>query len=366
MQKLKYGAGSVSLRRKKRKDGTERRYYQGRIYIDGRQVSVYGNTQNECLQKLKTLYAEKQKTQTDAARRTRGLKDGVLQPTTYSDWLDEWIELFKLGKLKPDYLREFKTRVETVRAVFGNKALKDIGALDIQRYVSTLPRANSTVKIFDILNGSLQKAEDVGIIARNPCRALERPTYDKERRRAYELSEQSAMLETLGAKYGAVFFFLCCTGLRVGEFLALSPNDIDFGRHTINVRASVSLKTGHIGKTKTAAAVRKVYFVDDLFKVFDVNTLGGYSYNGIKKAFSKAISKLGFDGISATHSCRHTYASLLAGVGVPGKVIQNQLGHASITTTFDVYTDILAAGESSIYKYIESLKSTLICTLVLI
>ena len=58
MQKLKYGAGSISRRQRKRKDGTYRRYYQGRIYRNGKQVTVYGNTQAECLTKLKALHEE--------------------------------------------------------------------------------------------------------------------------------------------------------------------------------------------------------------------------------------------------------------------------------------------------------------------
>lgn len=366
MQKLKYGAGSISLRRIKRKDGIERRFYQGRIYINGKQVSVYGNTQKECLKKLKKLYEDKQKGQAALPRRMAESKAATLR-RTYSDWLDEWAALFKYGKLKPDYLREFKNRVETVRAALGGIALSDMSALEIQRYVNSLPRRNSTVKIFDVINGSLQKAEDVGVIKRNPCRATERPTYDKQSRRAFELTEQAAMFEALDDKYKAVFYFLCCTGLRIGEFLALTPDDVDFNRQTINVRSTMSLKTGKAGTPKTAAAVRKVFFNGELFTKFDVETLGSYSYSGIKKAFSKVISKLSLKGISVTHSCRHTYASLLAGVGVPGKVIQKQLGHASITTTFDVYTDILAAGgESPIYLYIEGLKNTLIRTLVLI
>jgi integrase len=46
------------------------------------------------------------------------------------------------------------------------------------------------------------------------------------------------------------------------------------------------------------------------------------------------------------------------------KVIQNQMGHASMSTTMDIYTDILLNGKSPILDYIRALKSTLISTLV--
>lgn len=210
----------------------------------------------------------------------------------------------------------------------------------------------------------MQKAEDFGIIKHNPCRAIERPTYEKQKRRAFELAEQTEILAKLGERYAKVFYFLCCTGLRIGEFLALERCDVDFERHYIRVDSSRSLKTGEEGKTKTAAGVRKVYFADDLFEVFGVDALGTFTYNGVKKAFRKAFTALKLEGISVTHSCRHTFASMLYAVKVSDKIIQLQMGHAAVSTTMDVYTDILLQGESPIYGYIRKLKSTLNGTLL--
>lgn len=357
MQKLKYGAGSVSLRQIKRKDGSIRRYYQGRIYIEGKQICVYAKTQSEVLGKLKKLREQKKKPTA---------KGRAEAPLLYGEWLTEWASLFKIGKLRADYKAEFLKRVDTVRRQFGDVRLRDLTAIELQKYISSLPRANTAVKIFDVINGSLQKAEDVGLISKNPCRALERPTYQKQRRRAFEADEQVAMLNALDGKHKEAFFFLCCTGLRVGEFLALDKSKVDFERHIITVSESQSLKSGKNGATKTSAGIRKVYFTDELFNTFDIELLGCFTYSGIKKAFSKAIKKLGLKDISVTHSCRHTYASMLACMGVPAKVIQKQMGHASIVTTMDVYADLLLGGDSPIYKYIEGLKNTLISTLVFI
>lgn len=157
---------------------------------------------------------------------------------------------------------------------------------------------------------------------------------------------------------------LCCTGLRIGEFLALTADDFDMERHVIYVKSSKNSKSGNVNKPKTAAGVRKVYFNEDLLVGFDISTLGTYTYNAIKKAFKKALKQLNLTDISVTHSCRHTFASLLFAVGVNGKIIQRLMGHASITTTLDTYTDILMKGTSPIYEYISKLKSTLISTLI--
>lgn len=367
MQKLKYGDGCITPHRRTLKDGTIRRFFEGRIYINGKQVSVYAATKTECLKKLSSLRLERDEARLKQ-RKLNQIPERCESRThfkTYGDWLDVWVNEYKIGKLRDSYAEEFKRQVSRMRATLGKLALQKIGPLDLMRYINSLPRCNTTVKVYDIINGSLQKAEDFGIIKRNPCRALDRPTYEKQKRRAFELSEQAAIIKALPERYGAVFFFLCCTGLRIGEFLALTPQHIDFTRHYIRVEASQNLKSGERGTTKTEAGKRNVYFADSLFKGFDVATLGTYSYNGIKKALSKVYKTLNLNDISITHSCRHTYASMLYAVGVPDKIIQKQLGHASVSTTVDIYTDILMSGDSPILDYVKELKSTLISTLLL-
>lgn len=367
MHKLKYGAGSISLRQRKRKDGTYRRFYQGRIYNNGKQVCVYAKTQAECIAKLKALNEEIEE---DKKRRAKSCKTdtAVLGSKTvfktYAEWLDEWVKQFKVGKLREDYYAEFVKKVTTVKEALGNLQLKKIESFDLLRYLNALPRRNSTVKIYDIINGSLQKAEDFGIIKLNPCKIIERPTYKMQKRRAFELSEQTKILAELDQKYATVFYFLCCTGLRIGEFLALQQSDVNFQKNFIRVNSSTSLKTGKDKETKTEAGVRKVYFANELFDTFNVDALGTFTYNGIKKAFSKVYKKLGIEGVSVTHSCRHTFSSLLYAIKVPDKIIQLLMGHADVATTMETYTDILMKGESPIFNYIRKLKSTLIGTLL--
>lgn len=358
-KKLKYGEGSISLRSRTNKDGSIRRFYQGRIYINGKQYPVYAHTQKECLEKMKQLREDLTKQTTVTEVPTYQDLNGEENPLTYAEWLDIWLIEFKKRDLRPGYFTELCREVDKVKATLGDLKLNKMKPMELLRYINSLPRSNSTVKVYDIINGSLQRAEDFEVIPRNPCRAIKRPTYDKEKRRAFELEEQQKIMQALSDRYQKVFFFLCCTGLRIGEFLALDISRIDFDRGFICVEASRDLRTGESGKTKTAAGMRKVYFSKELWEYFDIKTLGTYTYYGIKKAFTKVYAALGIEGVSATHSCRHTYASMLYAAGVSDKVIQRQCGHAEVGTTMNVYTDILLRGESLIFDYILNLKKVL-------
>ena len=350
LRKLKYGEGSITLRTRRNKDGTERRFWQGRYFVAGRQHSVYGRTQAECLAKLKQLKDE-YKSNEPPKMSERGIAHAL-----YSSWLDEWLLEFKQNKVRPSTMSDTMQLVERIKSALGGMRLARIKSMDILKYLNTLPRSNTAVKIYNIINGSLQKAEDFGYIRHNPCRAVERPKYEKQKRRAFELAEQSEILAALEGKHKQAFFFMCCTGLRIGEFLALRKENIDWARGCINIEASENVHSGDVGRTKTAASRRRVYFAPQLFDTFDADLLGTFTYSGIKKAFVKIYDKLGLEGISLTHSCRHAYASMLYAAGVSDKVIQSQLGHASVSTTIDIYTDILLAGESPIYEYISALK----------
>ena len=128
MQKLKYGNGSISPRCRKRKDGTERRYYQGRIYIDGEQKTVYANTQAECYVKLKKLREEREKVLAQRLLNIEGEHCGNQSESkqrfrTFGEWLDEWAEQCKVGKQKETYTPEFRRQVATVRAALGKLIL---------------------------------------------------------------------------------------------------------------------------------------------------------------------------------------------------------------------------------------------------
>lgn len=348
---LKYGDGSIKRYYRTTKNGTRRCYWRARIYIDNKQISVYAKTQAECLGKLKELQKNRNTEDTPLPS-----NDTFNQNRTYAEWLELWVKLCKEDKIKNTYRNELAAHVAKVKAALGQYKLRELKPLNILTYIKSLPRRNLTVKLYDIINGSLQKAADFGIIKLNPCKALDRPTFEAQERRAFELSEQCAILDTLEGKHKRAFFFLCATGLRVGEFLALKREDVDFERGIISVSRSMNIQTGEIVPPKTKNSVRRIYFAPELFDEFHLDDFGTYTYSGVKKAFLKVYRRLNLKNISLTHSCRHTFASMLCACGLPIKIVQMLLGHAAFSTTMDIYTNVLLNGTSPIYSYVMKLK----------
>src|SRR5215831_6309863 len=59
--------------------------------------------------------------------------------------------------------------------------------------------------------------------------------------------------------------------------------------------------------------------------------------NWRREAFLSARSQAGISARFRVHDLRHTAASLMIQAGYPPKMLQEIMGHASITTTLDLY-----------------------------
>jgi site-specific recombinase XerD len=60
---------------------------------------------------------------------------------------------------------------------------------------------------------------------------------------------------------------------------------------------------------------------------------------GVSKVFRMALQESGIKKLATTRTLRHSYATHLLEAGVPLRVIQAYLGHASIQTTA-IYTHL--------------------------
>lgn len=128
------------------------------------------------------------------------------------------------------------------------------------------------------------------------------------------------------------------TGLRGGELLALTPDDIDIKNKTLRVNKTKHT-SGTVTAPKTLSSVRTIE-IDN----FTLNILMNYMsanetiFNTNMNNLSYYLKKINV----STHTFRHTHVALLIESGVPIKVISERLGHSNINTTLNIYTHVTA------------------------
>ncbi len=172
--------------------------------------------------------------------------------------------------------------------------------------------------------------------------------------------------------------FLCAihTGMRAGELAGLQWSDIDWNGNFIIVRRSV--KEGRISPTKTDR-IRRVDLSDDLgeeLKAYRRRLLEAAMKDGrnelpewvfasgegtpldmhniSKREFPKCLAKAGLRRIRF-HDMRHTFASLLIQNGESLAYVKEQLGHASIKMTVDVYGHLVPGANRQAVNRLPSL-----------
>ena len=165
-----------------------------------------------------------------------------------------------------------------------------------------------------------------------------------------------------------LFRLLAFSGMRKGEALALTWNDLDFTNETVTINKTLSRGLNNrliIQTPKTASSKRVV--------TLDPNTLS--TLNTWRKRQATDFLKLGFNTMSGEqlifpnnknelmtptkpdqkldriikkndlkritiHGFRHSHVSLLFEAGASIKEVQDRLGHSDISTTMNIYTHV--------------------------
>jgi integrase len=153
---------------------------------------------------------------------------------------------------------------------------------------------------------------------------------------------------------------LCVSfGLRISECLALRWSDIDWLNGLLRVERGIVER--HVDEVKTAGSRRDLHITGEMLDtlkqwkqttqfsaqedwIFASPTqLGGlpWSRDQVWRAYQKAGRQAGIGGLG-THSLRHTFRAWLDSVGTSIAVQQKLMRHASITTTMNLYGDVIS------------------------
>jgi len=371
IKKKKRGQGEGTIA--KRSDGT----WWGRITVGvdgkGRQKrkAFYGKTRSEVQKKMIAAQSE--------------INSGVYveaSKMTLGQWLDIWLADYKRNSVKvTTYLRYRINAQKHIKPAIGHVKLQSLRVDTIQNFINELVKGGlaprSVRGVYNNIHAALEQAVDNGLITKNIAIKTLLPKVEKKAVQVLSSEEQSRFVEVAKDAYmGELFIVALGTGLRKGELLALKWDDIDFKEGVLRVNHTlISIKDYDdprskwhkaLGTPKTKSSVRSIPLlpsVATLLKGVRRFQLGmrlklgtAYSSNGlvfanqlgdpldsttIYRTFTRILKKAGIEKSLHFHCLRHTFATRGLESGIELRVMQELLGHSSISMTADLYTHVL-------------------------
>ena len=282
----------------------------------------------------------------------------------YGDYLSRWYVNYKLPKNGVNTSKFMLFYIDNrIKPVLGNIPLNKLSGDDIQICLNSIPYSNTRHKVAMIINGSLKKAVKLRLIKYNPYDVVELASHRPKHYRALRILEQKKVFEFLKERtvYESVGRVLLCTGLRIGEFLALDKDCFDKKHKLIHVYRSVDIRSGKMqNHTKTYTSVRNVPYIKMLSPDIDCILLniaknGLYTYDQVKSCMYRCYKALGIKGCNL-HTFRHTFGCMCYRYGIDPKMIQHIMGHASLDVTMNIYVDVLGDGKSIFDEYFKKYK----------
>ena len=212
---------------------------------------------------------------------------------------------------------------------------------------STLARMTVAVRsLFAFL------AKDQGMA--NPARELIPPSIPKRLPKALSLTEiteliESPPLEGMGIRDRAVLELLYATGARVSELVALDIDDVKESTTEDSIttlrlfgkgRKERIVPIGRYARTSLDQYLTRLRpaLLKRSERALFLNARGGrLSRQSAWSIVLEAAKKSGLEGRISPHGLRHSFATHLLDGGADIRVVQELLGHASVTTT-QIYT----------------------------
>lgn len=276
---------------------------------------------------------------------------------------DKYLPYCKDNKSPKSYVRENQLYRDWINPVIGDKPLKEIAPLDIERIKKVMRDEGKAPRTIEyalaVVRQAFNKAKEWGIFeGDNPVSRVKKPKADNKRIRFLSPSEAEMLLSEC-RKRSKQLYEICLlslhTGMRAGEIFNLTWADIDIENELIHIKdpknksnrvAYMTPKVKEIFEAKLKGDPEELVFKDKK----------GDKIKAISKTFDRVVKELGLnDGVTdprdkvVFHTLRHTFASWLAIQGTPIYTIKELMGHKTLAMT-ERYSHLIPDSKRSAIK----------------
>ena len=313
--------------------------------------------------------------------------DVASQSQSLSAWIDAWLETYG-SRAGYSTNTIHRLNAEKLRASLGSIRLCDVRQVHIQHFADEMAHySKSSVSKLRVTTQMIFRTAIANrIIVFDPCTGVNWASAGSGTHRALTHEEIALISRNWSAHRAGLWAMLMLfAGLRRGEALALTWDDVDLEAGVIHVRHGIHFETNTavLGDPKTATSVRDVPILPPLRTVLTnctrlsdtwvctgaegqqvtqsiwasswsawLNTMSNILNGDTKTAVcpgrrsdKDTAPRARFD--VRAHDLRHTYVTMLYDAGVDVKTTQRLVGHASPDITMRIYTHLSEAKQQA-------------------
>lgn len=300
----------------------------------------------------------------DYARIVR--KDAVMQ-----DAIDEYLHFIKVERgLSANTQENYHRDLMKYLSYLQERGITDWDQVDrfvIMDFLQELRQENkaasSVVRMMSALRQFHLFLRQENLTKENPMQHIDSPKKQEHLPDTLSMEEVEKLIETpdvstpLGLRNRAILETMYATGLRVSELISLKRNDLHLSMGLIQTIGKGN-KERIIPIGDIAAEWLERYFnesrpqlvkekeVPEVFVNFHGNKL---TRQGIWKNIKAIVREAGIDKDVTPHTLRHSFATHLLENGADLRMVQELLGHSSISTT-QIYTHVTKKRVAEVYQ----------------
>lgn len=262
--------------------------------------------------------------------------------------------------------------VDKLIPYFGKKPMNAIKASDVRKWQNQLIQEGFAPTYLKTINNQLSAIFNYAVryyeLQNNPCRKAGSIGKGRaEEMLFWTRTEFDKFVQAIRDKpqsYTA-FFILYWTGMRIGELMALTMEDIDLYKETIRINKSYQRlnEKDLITEPKTPKSNRTISIPETLKSCIEdyLGRLYGLDDNARIFPFTKSflthemIRGCSLSGVKKIrlHDLRHSHASLLIELGFSPVAIAERLGHEKVETTLNTYSHLYPNKQMELAKRLD-------------
>ena len=307
--------------------------------------------------------------------------------TLFKDYAEIWMNTIQKNQLKPtSYSRKELTLNKQVYPYIGDIPISQLTHNDIQNVINELNSQGfsySTIKkAYEAISGCIKQYRIKNASVFNPCEGISLPINkqketssiiffnDEQMKKIKDEATRKHGNDCPVYRLGDAIVLLMYSGMRIGELLALTWDDIDFTNKTISISKNAvvvkekidgvnryNLKTQN--NTKTVSGQRIIPMTqnayDSLKNIYEIKGDKQYVMSSknnrqitprnINRMFHSILTQTGIakspNELCGVHALRHTFASMLFKNGCDVKVVSELLGHSDTKITENIYIHVI-------------------------